>query len=80
MKMFDDLLKTATSTGQQLLQNEIARHGGSQPTERPDPQTVPAQAPATPGTEAKKTMDKKTMYLIGGGIAAALVLVLVLKK
>ena len=73
MDPFKNILSSATSLGTQLLQKEIADHGQKAPESRPD-QKVIVQMP-----EAKK-MDKKTMIYVGGGIAAALVIVLILKK
>lgn len=72
--MFNDLLKSTTNLGEQLLAKEIADHGKKEPASRPAEKQIVTQ-PEEP------KMEKKTMYMIGGGIAVGvLALVLILKK
>lgn len=77
MDIFKDMLNVGKETGLGLLKAEAAK---VLPKEtRPDPTTIPTAVATSPNVPTK-TIDKKTMLMIGGGIVAAVALVLILKK
>lgn len=74
--MFEDILKTGVDLGKKYVENEIAEHGKKQPETRPDTEQVPGKI-----VVETKSMDKKTMYIVGGSVVAGLVVLgLILKK
>ena len=73
--VFDNILKAGTDLGSQYLSKEIADHGKEEPTTRP------ADAAAAPTVAREKEgLSQNQLLMIGGGLAAAVLLVLVLKK
>ena len=74
--LFGNLLDSGVDLGKQYLASEISEHGHKAPETRPDTAAVPSGVPVA----TKNEVSKKTMLLVGGGIAAVLVLALILKK
>lgn len=81
LDVFQDAAAASVDLGKQYLANEIAQNGNSRPAERPDPQDTPERTvAATPGTEDAKANTTKTVLYVVGGVAAVVVVALVLKK